>query len=190
MTTPRSRALGALLFTALLAGACDDPFDDGATTPTIDATLETWSVNGSPPAFPSALLVPQVTVVRPDAVGSFDIAFEITADGRLRVLPVSRVVLGSGSGRAIGLLRATGTFTEIVDAPRTGWAFDTVMTFNPGQTFLVKVQTQFCQFEIRQDIYAKFYVDVVDPVGKRAVLITRVNPNCGFRSLLPGIPEY
>jgi len=52
------------------------------------------------------------------------------------------------------------------------------------------VQTQFCQFDVRQDIHAKFFVDSVLPAERRVKLSARVNPNCGLRSLRTGTPTY
>ena len=52
------------------------------------------------------------------------------------------------------------------------------------------MQTPLCQFDIRQDIYAKFFVDSVLPAERRVKLTARINPNCGFRSLLIGIPAF
>jgi hypothetical protein len=186
----RFRTPFALLAGALLVVACEATFDDGAQLANLDVPLETWAISGSPASFPTALLVPQHTVVRPDVSGSFDLAFDIDDDGRLHVIPVSKVVTAIGGNRTIGLLRGDGPYATIVDAPRTGWMFDTTLVVNPGSSFLVKVQTLYCQFDFRQDIYAKIFVDSVIPAERRAKLSMRVNPNCGFRSFASGVPEY
>lgn len=188
--TIRTRALGAALTALFLASACEDPIDTSAKRVNVDAQFEAWALTGAPPSFPNALLVPQTAIVPIDAQGTFDLAFDIDADGRLLVLPVSRVVQPIGGNRTIGLLRATDTYSAIVEAPRVGWTYDSVLAVNPGGAFLVRVQTLFCQFDFRQDIYAKFFVDSVLPDERRVKLSARVNPNCGFRSLATGIPEF
>jgi hypothetical protein len=190
VTTLRIRALGALCLAVLSVTACDDPFEQVASRPTVNVVLESWALTGAPPAYPTALVVPLYSMIRADAAATFDIAFDIDADGRLMVLPVSKVVSAVGGDRTIGIMRGTGTYSSIVEAPRTGWVYDSIMTVNPGATFLVRVQTLYCQFDFRQDIYAKFYVDSVIPEERRIRLLGRVNPNCGYRSLLEGIPEY
>lgn len=190
MKINRFRTLAALVAGALAVAACEDPFEERAQFPNRDVPLETWAITGTPASYPTALLVPQHTVVRPDAAGSFDLAFDIDEDGRLLVIPVSKVVVALGGDRTIGLLRATAPYSAIADAPRTGWLFDTTLVVNPGSAFLVKVQTLYCQFDFRQDIYAKIFVDSVIPEERRAKLSMRVNPNCGFRSFVTGIPEY
>jgi hypothetical protein len=190
VTTSRSRAIGALMSAALLAAACEDPLENRASRPNVDVALETWSLSGSPPSFPAALLVAQTTMVPPDAAGSFDIAFEIDDTGRLRVMPVTKVVTPITGNRTIGLMLSHDTYSAIIEAPRTGWVFDSVFTVNPGQTFLVKVQAISCQFDFQHDIYAKIHVDAVFLEERRALLSARVNPNCGFRSFATGIPTY
>lgn len=190
MKTTPLRTLVVLAPVVLAALACEATFEDRAQFANVDVPLETWAITGTPASFPTALLVPQHTVVRPDAAGSFDLAFDIDDDGRLHVIPVSKVVTALGGNRTIGLLRGTQPYSVIADAPRTGWLFDTTLVVNPGSSFLVKVQTLYCQFDFRQDIYAKVFVDSVIPAERRAKLSMRVNPNCGFRSFANGVPEY
>ena len=186
----RRRALVALLAVVLGAVACQDPFKITARAVNIDVAFEVWAMSGSPASYPSGLLVPQASVVRLDAAGSFDLAFDIDPNGRLMVLPVSSVVSPIAGSRTIGLQRAPGVYNALVEAPKAGWQNDTILLVNEGQSFFVKVTTQFCQFDLRQDIYAKFYVDSVIPAQRRIKLTARVNPNCGFRSLASGIPEF
>lgn len=184
------RALLVVLATAFLAVACEDPFKVTASNPNIDATFELWALSGSPAAYPSGLLVPQATAVRLDAAGSFDLAFDIDPDGRVLVYPVSSVVSPLAGSRTIAFQRAPGIYNAIVEAPKAGWTSDTVFTVNEGQSFFAKVTTLYCQYDLRQDIYAKFIVDSVITAERRIKLSARVNPNCGFRSLLSGIPEF
>ena len=190
LSAPRRRALVAFLAVLLGVVACEDPFKLTARRINIDATFEVWALSGSPAAYPSGLLVPQASVVRLDAAGSFDLAFDIDPNGRLMVLPVSSVVSPIAGTRAIGFQRAPGIYNALIEAPQNGWQNDTIFVVNEGQSFFVKVATQFCQFDLRQDIYAKFYVDSVVTAQRRIKLSARVNPNCGFRALTSGIPEF
>lgn len=190
LSAPRRRVLVALLAVILGAVACTDPFKLTARSVNIDATFEVWAMSGAPASYPSGLLVPQASVVRVDAAGSFDLAFDIDPDGRLMVLPVSSVVSPIAGTRLIGFQRAPGVYNALVEAPKSGWQNDTLFLVNEGQSFFVKVATQFCQFDLRQDIYAKFYVDSVLSAQRRIKLSARVNPNCGFRALTSGIPEF
>ena len=191
--SPRSRARRVVLLLALLAGVvagCQDPFKLTARSANFDATFELWAVSGTPAAYPSGLLVPQGVVVRLDPSGNFDVAFDIDALGRLVVIPVSSAVAPVTGPRAIGFQRTAATYNSIIEAPKSGWTNDSLFVVAPGETFLVKVTTQYCQFDLRRETYAKFLVDSVLPAERRIKLVSRVNPNCGFRSLAAGIPLF
>jgi len=189
----RRRALIPMLFAALVGGgltACDDPFQLQAQFPNIDQSFELWAVTGTSATYPSAVIVTTASVSQLDAAGSFDFAVDIDADGRLLIIPVSKIVQPLIGSRVINVQRASTPFTQIVEAPRGGWLPDTTLLVNPGGVFLIKINSLACQFSQAADLYAKFVVDSIDPVGRRAILSGRVNPNCGFRSFATGIPEY
>ena len=170
--------------------ACEDPFAPTADSPNFTAVFEVWALTGAPTSYPTVILVPQALVVRPDAAGSFDVGFDIDPNGRLLVVPMSRIVLPLTGVRSIGIIRTSEIFNTILDAPRSGWTFDSTLTVNVGQSFLLRVQTQFCSGQLRNEIYAKYNVVEVDIVERRIVLNGFVNPNCGFRSFQTGIPTY
>lgn len=191
-TVTSFRRTFVLAATALVVGlvACDDPFAPKADTPTLDASIEVWALTGSPANFPTVMLVPQRISVRPDAAASFDLGFDIDPDGRLLVLPVSKVASSPSGDRRIGIIRSAEVYNTITEAPRTGWIFDSTLAVNVGQVFIVRVQTQFCQGQLQSEVYAKFMVDSVIVPERRIRLSGRVNPNCGFRSFLSGIPTF
>jgi hypothetical protein len=187
----RRGLVAALLLVVAGAAACEDPFKITAQNPNVDASFELWALNGgAPAAYPTAVLVPQASAVRLDAAGSFDLAFDIDNTGRVRVLPVGSVVAPIAGTRDIQFQRSNGPYNAIAEAPKTGWTSDSVLVINPGQMFLVKVNTLYCQYDLQQFVYAKFIVDSVIPAENRIKLSARINPNCGFRSFLTGIPEF
>jgi hypothetical protein len=106
------------------------------------------------------------------------------------VLPVGTVVSPISGTRVVEFQRGTGTYNTIVEAPKTGWQADSTLTVNEGQSFLVKVNTLYCQYDLQQVVYAKFVVDSVIPAERRMKISARINPNCGFRSFLSGVPEF
>lgn len=186
----RAGLLAAFLGMAGLIACGPDPFAVVAQDANADVSIEVWALTGAPTNFPTVHLVPQRLTTRADAAASFDLAFDIDADGRLLVLPVNRVVTPLSGNRTVGIIRTSEIYNTIVEAPRTGWVFDSVLSVNVGQTFIVRVQTQFCSISQSSEIYAKYQVDSVIPAERRIRLSGRVNPNCGFRSFLSGIPEF
>jgi hypothetical protein len=188
--TPRFRHAAATLLVAVLATGCEDPFEQTAQRSNFDSVITGWALSGSPLAYPSALYVPQLELSLIEPTGTFDLAFDIDETGRLVVLPMTRVVTPLSGNRSIGLMRGTQPYAAIVEAPQVGWQVDSALTVSQGGSFLARVQTRFCQFDVRQEIFAKFYVESVDAETRQFVLLARVNPNCGYRSLLTGIPEF
>jgi hypothetical protein len=170
--------------------ACDDPFELRATRPNTDMVIEVWALTGTAPTLPSVLLVPVTTVSRPDAAGSFDVAFDINAEGKLVVLPVGSVVSPIIGSRTILFQKSSGPFLAVTEAPRRGWSADSSVVLDVGDVLLLRVPTAFCQFEFRQEVYAKLVVDSILVGERRMKLGARINPNCGFRSFQDGIPEF
>lgn len=189
----RRRALIPLLVTALLGGgliACNDPFRLQAQFPNIDRSFELWAVTGTSATYPSAVIVTTASASQLDAAGSFDFAVDIDADGRLLIVPVSKIVQPLVGTRVVAMQRSATPYTQLLEAPKTGWLPDTTLVMNPGGVFLIKLNSLACQFSQSADIYAKFVVDSINPIERRAILSGRINPNCGFRSLVAGLPEY
>lgn len=186
----RARLLAGAFVVAGAVGCGPDPFAPVATVENVNAAIEVWALTGSPTNFPTVHLVPQRLTVRPDAAGSFDLGFDIDAEGRLLVLPVNQVVTPLGGNRSIGILKAEVPYADIDAAPRSGYVFDSTATFEVGDVFVVRVQTLFCSTELRDHVFAKYSVDSIFPAERRIRLSGRVNPNCGFRSFGTGVPTF
>jgi hypothetical protein len=183
-------ALGAVLGVGALTACGPDPFAVEANTPVRLTTFTIWAITGSPAPYPTAYSVQNNVTLRLEPSGSFDIAFDITPDGKLQVLPIKAVVAPVGGSRVIGVQVATVPYAEVTEAPRLGWNADSTIEVVVGQTFLLQVASELCALSGRPTIYAKFVADSIIPADRRAFLSGRINPNCGFRSFANGIPEF
>lgn len=191
LPTPSRRILAAgLVGLAAAMLACQEPFRLQAQFPNFDETFELWALSGSSPAYPSALVVASATATRVEPSGSFDLAFDIDADGRLVVSPVSKIVQPLSGTRGVALQRSAASYDELLEAPTSGWLPDSTLLVNPGGVFLARVSSLACTYGASPEVYAKFSVDLVDAATRRIVLRGRINPNCGFRSLAAGLPTY
>ena len=188
--TRRLAALGALLLAGLGLGCGPDPFAPRATTPIRTTSFTVWAISGSPTPYPTAYSVQSNVTMRIEPSGSFDIAFDITPGGKLRVLPVKEVVSPITGVRSIGMLVPDVPYTSIEAAPRVGYALDTILELEVGDAFVVQVPSQLCDFGQQQILFAKFSVDAIVPAERRASISGRINPNCGFRSFADGVPEF
>lgn len=186
----RASALLALLGAAGTIGCGEDPFAPRANFDNANVVFEVWALTGAPTNFPTVHLVAQRITARPDAAASFDLAFDIDPQGRVVVLPVSQVVTPLGGNRTVGMLRSTLPFADIDAAPRSGYTFDSTLVVGVGEPFIVRVQTLFCQTELRDHVFAKYIVDSILPDERRIRISGRVNPNCGFRSFGEGVPKF
>lgn len=171
-------------------GCGPDPFAPRASSAVVRTIFTVWAISGSPTPYPTGYSVQNNVTVRLEPSGSFDLAFDITPAGKLRVLPVSAVVAPIGGARSIGVLVPGTPYEDITSAPRSRYATDSIIEVDVGESFVVQVPTQLCGFSQTPVIYGKFVADTIDVVGRRAFLVGRINPNCGFRSFADGVPRF
>jgi hypothetical protein len=207
---PRSR-WSPLAIAALLAGtvvACDDPFRVRATTEVVEDTLVVNSVSdqSAPIAAPVAIDIgdqpnlfdvgtrgPSVRRLGAEfySIGAgFDVAFDVRGDS-LVFLPPRRLTTALTTVRRVGLRKDTLlAFDDATVAPGSGYVFDTVSVgAREGDVVYVVSQHPVCASDYSAELYAKIGIVDIDPAAKTATLRVRVDPNCGFRSFLSGVPS-
>ena len=178
----------AVLGVLLVVGACKSPTSLRARFETLTDTAVVYALTGTPAAYPSALSIPFHAAVRVDGNLSFDVALDLNANGDPLVYPLKLVASAFGSARQIGLLKADSAFDTITRAPSSGYGYDSVVVAPRGTPVLIQVSTSYCQLDLSRILYAKIVVDSVDLATRSMVVRMVVNPNCGFRSFLPGVP--
>ena len=187
----RLTSLVALVIAALTGGAC------GSTEPMVNLTIVTvdtgrlFALSGTSPIYPTAINIPArvvvLTTVLNDGTVPFDLAFDLTPAGAIRLLPPRSVILGPNVVPPIvGLLVSTASFDATTEAPVTGFVYDSVQTVNPLQPFVVQVRPNDCRFSVLQTMHAKMVVDSVNLVSRLIYYRIALNPNCGRRGLVPG----
>jgi hypothetical protein len=176
------------------AAACGDPTAIRATLSTRTDTLSAFSMTGTPLGFPSALKtvsvgLPLPQVVRATADSPFDVAFDLAGDGRVVLLPV-RLVAPGAIGRRVGIQTSDSAFASLSRAPRSGYQYDSIaVTVDLGETVVIETtEGNYCFNDLAKTIFTKLVVDSVRASDRRIFFRTVTDPNCGFRSFLPGIP--
>lgn len=176
-----------LLAAATGALACKAPTRLQARLETVRDTLVVYSVNGSPPALPSALNTATRQVMRAGDDVSFDIAFDAESEQRAVLIP-ARVLTGRlGTDRPVGIRVLDESFDALTAAPSAGYVYDSVTVVAPGQTVVIQAYTGYCALDFSKQIYSKLVIDSIR--AETIYFRIHVDPNCGFRSFAPGIPR-
>ncbi len=169
---------------------------NGLTSPaSVDNVLRSYSVyamTGSSSSLPAAYQYTTESLVRPQVLSNgtlnFDIAFDLTTDGKVRLLPARYLVpLPPAGAPTIGLQRMTTPFASLARAPLNGYQADSAATISVGETFTLELRDSGCNFG--EFFYAKITVDSVFVNERRMVMRSLVNRNCGYRSLTEGLPK-
>lgn len=179
----------ALTVALLATAACDDPFEPRATTPVRTDSFVAYAMSGTPLNLPTAFNVVFFTTLRIEPSYGFDFAFDLDDQGRVVVIPVTRLGGAVILGRRTGLQKATVPFDQLTRAPVTGYHYDSTLVMDVGETMLVEIIADQCPFGSSSLVYSKFMVRAVDPIDRRIAFLLTYDPNCGFRSFLPGIPS-
>lgn len=177
---------------ALSIAACGDLTGVPASLPTvIDSGVSVYALNGAPPNAPTALHVFTGQVFAADANFLFDIAFDLDAGGNPLILPQRVVASGLAATHSVGLQIASGTYESITRAPSSGYRADTTLAVKLNQTVLVQSSDpNACGVSLTgTTLYAKLIIRAIDPAARKLTLQYTVDPNCGFRSFLPGVPK-
>jgi hypothetical protein len=170
-------------------------------------TLEFFALNHSGPNSPSGFDLTSQTAVTTDGTQGFDVAFDLSPTGQTIIYPIKLIETGNGIGtpHQVGLhttaqlydstacvlagLPATGDNPcYIVRAPLHGYSFDTTYGLTPGVPIIIAASTAGCVGQADPVLYAKLVVDSVHVSQGQIFARATVDPNCGFRSFLPGIP--
>ena len=186
-------AVAALAGLAFATG-CKDTNLLLASLPVATDTLVAYALTGTSASLPSGLAVTLRSTVRVDGTASFDVGFDIDSAGRIIVSPV-RVLVNQLSGApSVGIQTMFNTpFDSIKSAPGGYYRPDTAIVVLPGQPFVLLVSrttaSDVCVYDPSPTIYAKVVIDSALTNTTRAIYMrVTTDPNCGYRSFLPGLP--
>jgi hypothetical protein len=191
-TRPTRVAIVAL---AILGVACGDPTKPKATYANAPATYALYAFTGAPVNAATAISFVNGPA-RADASFAFDVAFDLDASGRPVIYPVksiaSDLALLTNTVKRVGLQVVPGSFDAVRIVPETGYDTLAVRTLNVGDVVAVEMlDFTTCLYSLGgQLLYAKLTVDSVDLGARRLYARTVLDPNCGYRSVVPdSIPE-
>ena len=170
----------------LATAACGDPDELKARFEVDSDTLVVYALTQSPVGYPTALNTPFMQVLRAEGDLAFDVAFDIDGDSVV-LIPV-QLLIGADPGRDVGIIDTAAAFDAITRAPGSGYNDSTVTKLGRGGVAIIEAESGYCQFDLVRVVYSKLVIDDFDPVTRAISFRILVDPNCGFRSFLPGVP--
>jgi hypothetical protein len=186
----RSAALPALV---LVASCASDPGLPAATVPVHRQVIQLTAPHGNT-ASNAAIRAGynMFTLSEVDILNSLDLDF-------LFDLRASSNAATSGLDTTVALLVPVQAgvqpsalpFDAISAAPLEGYTFNVPVPINPGEAVIVASRPQRCTtVGVESPRYAKLLIEAIDRVAGTATIVVAINPNCGYRSLAPGIPAF
>ncbi len=177
---------------AVLAVACGDPTKPKASYANAPSSYALYAFTGAPVNAATAISF-LGGPARADANFAFDVAFDLDGTGRPVVYPV-RAIASDLAGRVkrVGLQVVPGPFDAVREVPETGYDTLSAKTINVGDVLAVELLDQSsCAYSLGgQTLFAKLTIDSVNASSRRLYARTVVDPNCGYRSVVPdSIPE-
>lgn len=192
--TRTTRTFGALIAagaTLVFAAACGDFTAVPAQLATLTDSGTVFALNGAPVGAPTALHLYSGSRLAADATFFFDIAFDIDAQGNPVILPQRVIASGLTATHSVGLQAVDTPFSALEQAPKSGYRPDTALVTRIGQTVAIQSQdANLCGLSVSgSTIHAKLVVLSLDRTARKLSIQFTVDPNCGFRSFLPGVPK-
>jgi hypothetical protein len=193
--TSKKRTFLALVVAASVTvslAACSEFTGVPASLSTLSDSGSVFALNGAPSGAPTALHLYTGSLLAADASFTFDIAFDIDAQGNPVILPQRTVgATGLVPAHTVGLQHVDQDFTALEKAPKSGYHVDTALVTRVGKTVAIQSQDgNICGISLTgTSIYAKLVVLSVNPELRKISIQFTVDPNCGFVSFLPGVPK-
>jgi hypothetical protein len=178
-----------------LAVACQDVNGPQASTFVVADTLHASAFSGTPTGARSALGLYSARVFpfspyvfAPDGSLDFDLVFDIDGAGKPVLIPVSKIALCTRTCQVGVQIVTDSTFDQLTRARSRGYTYDTLTTLTVGTPVYIVAKASLCANDIySNDMYAKLVVDSVHTADRSVFFRIVTDPNCGFRSLVPGV---
>ena len=176
--------LTAIAGLALLV-ACNSSLGlPNAQVPNSVDTVTLYALRGTPVGTPSAYALIGPAIVHTDQSPVFDFAFDIDSEP---VLLPSGVFPGLQKNSGFQKANAA-SFAAVTAAPTVGYVGDRRLAISVGTLALVRSRNQICADGSSRALFAKLHVLALDLSARTVRFEVVVDQNCGYLSLLPGLP--
>ena len=182
--------LAALALAAALTGCGGEADLAPASIPNVVDTVTLGALTSSPISLASAYSVADGDAVRTDLSAAFDFAYEVDAAGRHVFLTTEVLSLHSGaSGTGPGLQERGTSFEGLTTAPINGYITNDTIVVDSGMVFALRSRIVCTGLGV--PIYGKLQVlSISDAPGNNQITFQALSDeNCGYKSLVPGLPK-
>jgi hypothetical protein len=182
---PRRAALAALF----VAAACSDPnnLPDAQLENVVD-TVTISALTGTPIRLPSAFSVADRAVVRTDLSAQFDFAFDnLPGSNTPAFLPRAALGLPLEGSLQPSHQEREEEFSQILEAEPNGYLTRDTIPIAVGERYMARSRVVCTGLGIPR--YGKLEVLAIDATARTVTFQVLVGQNCGYNSLVPGIPE-
>ena len=176
---------------AAIAAACANNAtrNTGPLRLSVEDTGQLFAISGVPGYYPAGINLTSrnvvVVTVFADGTVPFDVAFDLTPSGQVKVMPPRTVALGPNVVPiSLNIFKPGKPWAQVTEAPLAGYTPDTIQVVGANEPVVLEYRSLSCSFSILSSQYAKFVVDSVNVPGRRIYFRLLVNPNCGRRSLV------
>jgi hypothetical protein len=186
-----SRLVAFVAAVALVTAAGCQYNPAAAQFPSVVDSITVYALNGTPPSSPVGLDFKTGAAVRLSSSFIFDVAFDLDSTGRVDILPVRVVANGLASVRSVGLQQINAKYDDYTQAFTSGYRYDTTLVVPVGTTVGINpLDGTLCTvYSIGTSYYAKLIVDSVNAATRALYVRVTTDPNCGYRTLEPGVPK-
>ena len=172
-----------------LATACSNANSLGDPTETnVVDTVTLGSLEGTPISTPSGYNI-SVGAIRTDQSVDFEFAYNIRrlSDNTYQRVLMPRAALGLSSTNTAdpGLQRRDETFDAITRARSNGYVTDSAVPIQVGERYMVRSRV-ICTV-LGVPLYGK--LEILSFQDSTVTFKVLADKNCGYRDLLPGLPE-
>jgi hypothetical protein len=189
----RKLYVAACMVTATTVVGCGEDLGINAFPVNEPVEVTVYALNGTAQTLPAGLDIRLLDAIRVDPRWAFDLAFDLNASNAVVVHTVRSVSTELVNLPRVGLQTSELPFDALIDAPTSGYVYDSLLTVPVGKTVVVDKIDPTCNrfggaflgFNMR----AKLMVDSISTSRRAIYLKVLSNPNCGYRSLEPGQPK-
>jgi len=153
-------------------------------------TVTLYAIHGTPITTPSAYLLNGPVLVYTAQTPTFDFAFDIDSTGTPVLQPFGALVkVRNDSLTQPGLLPTGSSFGAMTLAPTSGYGITQSVAVSVESVVLARSSAQICPDGLASALYAKLHVLALDPTRRTITFEILSDQNCGYVSLVPGLPQ-